>query len=567
MKTLARTAILFAILFLSLKTINAQADMMSSSVYGSGFPASSQVELILRNAIPEYFGDLYITADSKYDKSKKGVYRDIYFKFDKAEGDVKAFELGAVDNTSLQILDYSDLKKIDRSDSLDYLKNAIVTYKKQINDFLKWDEKLAADSISVALYWTGYKDNLTAKNYDKAYGNWKMLFNNYPIISASIYVGGSKLVKMRISKTTDSLERLAKIDTLFMVYEQEIKAFPKRTAYVKGKMVVDFYNYYVKKHNLNDSVVRQTMWVNYNMAMDAIAAGGEKTKYYVFPTAMKLSIFEAMLDSITDEVAIDNYLKFSNIMQKQYDAETDAAKKEKIQKGGINPVDQIFTRSALSTCENLCKTFRVKFDSDPTNADNLKKILSILGKKECVDDPLYMDVAVALYGVEPSASSAYALALLYASKEEFDKSAEYFDKAIAQETVDTVKGTYYFKAAQLYNKQNQYSKAREYARKSFELRPNDGKPLILIATMYAATSGSVGADAFAHQCVYWAATDKLYQAKKVDPSSADMANQYINSYSGKFPKKDEGFFRSIQPGDSYTVGGWIGETTTARFND
>jgi hypothetical protein len=77
---------------------------------------------------------------------------------------------------------------------------------------MKWDEKLAADSISVALYWTGYKDNLTAKNYDKAYSNWKLLFNNYPIISASIYVGGAKLVKMRISKTTDSLEREAKID-------------------------------------------------------------------------------------------------------------------------------------------------------------------------------------------------------------------------------------------------------------------------------------------------------------------------------------------------------------------
>lgn len=551
MKTLARTLVLFTIITFSFSVVNAQ---------------SGVVDELITTAFPGIHAKTDFT-NKTYDKTQKDTYRDLYFQIDKACSAIKAFELGAVDANTIEILDYQLLKKVERNDSLDYVKMFLKNTKKEINDYMKWDEKLAADSINVAIYWTSYKDNLTAKKYDEAYKFWKILFEDYPIISTSIYSGGANLVKYKVQTTTDSITKSSYIDTLFMVYNQEIKAFPDREAYVKGKIAVDFYNYYIRNKNLNDSIIRNKMWENYNMCIEAIELGGDKTKYYIFPITMKLTLFEYKLDSITNQTAIDNYLKFSDILKKQYDAETDLNKQEKIKKGGIAPVDMIFTQSDLSTCDNLCATFRHKFEDDPTNPDNLKKILTILGQKECIEYPLYTEAAVALYNVEPSASSAYSLALLYANQENYDSAAVFFDRAIDQETVDTLKATYCFKAAQLYNKQNQYSKAREYARQAFSLNPNNGNPLLLIATMYAATAGSVGTDAFEHQAVYWAAVDKCYQAKNVDPSVTDLANQYISNYSGKFPAKEEGFMRTIQPGDSYTVGGWIGETTSARFNN
>ncbi|MBN2664487.1 MAG: hypothetical protein JXR68_12625 [Bacteroidales bacterium] len=551
MKTFARTLILFTIITLSFSVVNAQ---------------SGVVDEIITTAFPGIYSKTDFN-NKTYDNSQKDTYRDLYFKIDKACGIVEAFELGAVDANTIEIFDYQLLKKVERSDSLDYLKVLLKDFKKGINDYMKWNEKLAADSINVAIYWTSYRDNLTAKKYNEAYKFWKILFENYPIISSSIYTGGAGLVKIKIENATDSITKLAYIDTLFMVYTQEIKAYPDREAYVKAKMAVDFYNYFVNDQDLNDSIIRTKMWKNYNMCIEAIELGGDDTKYYVFPITMKLTLFEYQLDSITNQTAIDNYLKFSEILKKQYDAETDADKKEKIKKAGIAPVDMIFTQSDLSTCDNLCATFRPRFEDDPTNPDNLKKILTIMGQKNCIEYPLYTEAAVALYNVEPSASSAYSLALLYVSQENYTSAAEFFDKAIAQETVDTLKATYCFKAAQLYNKQNQYSKAREYARQAFSLNPNNGNPLLLIATMYAATANSVGSDAFEHQAVYWAAVDKCYQAKNADPSVASVANQYINNYTGKFPSQEEAFMRSIQPNDSYTVGGWIGETTSARFNN
>ncbi len=548
MKTFARTVILFAIFFISVQTINAQ------------------VEFVLKNSIPELYGDLKITDEKEYDKSLKDVYRALYFKLDSAYGDVKAYELGAADPNTMQVLDYRDIKKIDRNDKLDSLKIVIDNYKTQINDFMKWHERFAADSVNVALYYTGFKDNLTAKNYDKAYKNWKKLFNNYPLISSSVYRGGSILVKRKIKNAKDSATREAYIDTLFMVYDQEIKVYPKREYYVKGKKAVDYHNLYIKDQDLNDSIIREKMYINYKMCMDAIETGGEKTRYYVFPITMKLTVFENMLDSISDEQAINNYIRFSEILDKQYKEEDDPKKKERIKKGGIAPTDMIFTKSDLSTCDNLCDVFQDKFENDPENPDNLKKIMSILAQKECTDRQLYTDVAEALYQIEPSASSARALALLYASKDKYEKAQTYFEAAIEQETVDTIKGIYYFEAAKNYKQQNKYSKAREYARKAVELNPNDGNPYILIAIMYAETAGSVGDNQFAHNAVFWAAVDKLQQAKNIDPSCTETANDLIGNYSSQYPDKEEGFMRGVHQGDSYTVGGWIGETTTVRYH-
>ena len=74
-------------------------------------------------------------------------------------------------------------------------------------------------------------------------------------------------------------------------------------------------------------------------------------------------------------------------------------------------------------------------------------------------------------------------------------------------------------------------------------------------------------DEFDKRTVFWAAVDKFVKAKQVDPSVAAKANEYIERYSPHFPTKDEAFFRDITAGKSVKVGGWINETTTARFRD
>jgi len=430
---------------------------------------------------------------------------------------------------------------------------------------MKFDERYGADSINVGIYYNGFKDNFKQKKFDKAYENWSILFHDFPLISSSIYSGGANLLKYFIKTSKDQAEKEKYIDTLFQLYDQQIIVYPKKEAYVKAKEAIDYYQLFVKGQDLNDTLIREKLFYNYKLAMDAIELGGEQTKYYLFPIAMKLTFFEYMLDSISSDQALDNYLLFSDILSKQYETEDNADKKAKIKKQGIDYVDLVFSKSDLSTCDHLCPTFQKKFDRDPEDVRNLKKILTILGSKGCTDCQLFSDVAIALYDIEPTSSSAHGVALLFAKKEKYSQAIEYMNQAIELETVDSVKAGYYYEGAQIYNKTRSYSSARDYARKSINLKPNNGEAYILIATMYAATANSIGQDDFAHNAVFWAAVDKLNQAKNADPSVTSQANSLISTYSGHYPKKEEGFMHSVLEGASYTVGGWIGETTSARY--
>ncbi len=529
------------------------------------FNLNAQVETILKTSFPELYGNLKITPGKKYDKKDKKAYRQLFYKLSDALGDVEAFKIGAATDQTMQVLDYKQVKQLNRKGTLDSLTAIIKKEQKDITNFMKWHERYGADSLDVGLYYNQFRDNFKQKKYAQAYKNWSILFHNYPLISSSIYSGGSNLLMHFIRTTKDSVLRKAYTDTLFQLYDQQIRVYPKRKAYVRGKEAVDYYILFINKHDLNDSLVRVNLYHNYKMFMHAIDLGGNNTKYYIFPLAMKLTFFEYKLDSLTAAQALDNYLRFSDILSKQYSKETDPKKKARIKQQGIDYVDMIFSKSDLSTCENLCPTFQKKYERDSTNVDNLKRIITILGQKGCTDCQLYSDIAVTLNKLKPSCTSAHAVALLFASKQKYTEALNYIDQAIKLDSVDSTKANYYFEGAQMYNKMKSYAKAREYARKAIELKPNFGNAYILIATMYASTANSIGKDQFSHNAVFWAAADKLIEAKRVDPSVAKDADKLLNTYSGHFPGKENGFMHNVLKGASYTVGGWIGETTTARY--
>jgi hypothetical protein len=118
--------------------------------------------------------------------------------------------------------------------------------------------------------------------------------------------------------------------------------------------------------------------------------------------------------------------------------------------------------------------------------------------------------------------------------------------------------------ADTYRNLKNFPKARSYAVQVTELRPEDGNPYILIGDLYAASAKECGSDDLTTKVAYWAAVDKYYKAKSIDPSLEDAANERINTYSKVFPSTETVFFHDLKEGDSYTVGCWINETTTVR---
>ena len=97
------------------------------------------------------------------------------------------------------------------------------------------------------------------------------------------------------------------------------------------------------------------------------------------------------------------------------------------------------------------------------------------------------------------------------------------------------------------------------------MEPSKGEPYRLIAQLYASGARAVS-DGMGGRSAYWAAVDAARKSINVDdsPENVEAANNLIRSYSGHFPKQDEAFMLYLIDGNSFTVPGWIGVSTTVR---
>ena len=67
-----------------------------------------------------------------------------------------------------------------------------------------------------------------------------------------------------------------------------------------------------------------------------------------------------------------------------------------------------------------------------------------------------------------------------------------------------------------------------------------------------------------NRCAYFAVIDKLEQAKRMDPSVAERANDLISQYKKQTPQVEDLFMLGIKAGDKVEIKGWINETVTVR---
>ena len=224
-----------------------------------------------------------------------------------------------------------------------------------------------------------------------------------------------------------------------------------------------------------------------------------------------------------------------------------------------------FFCSGAATCEALIKLFTAKFAALKDDVDWLKKVTMQLKKAGCTDSRIFSESAEALFNLEPTAEAAHNIAIMFWRREETDRAAEYLQKGIdIGQHSDELADMFYELATLNYSKYKNYQKARSLALKAMEARPNWGKPYLLIGQAYIAARQEVFSDPWDQATVFWVAVDKFIKAKSVDPEVADEANGLINTYSDYFPNNEMVFFRTMRDGDSYTVGGWINETTKVR---
>ena len=414
---------------------------------------------------------------------------------------------------------------------------------------------------------------------------WREVFLTCPRASQYTYTNGEKILDYLIRQNPK--EKDAYIDTLCMLMDARAQYFPtdpktgaSQVANIKGRKGMLIYTYNKNRYEEAYNVLKEAVALDpsqlqgayidaYFKATIDMVNNGKEEKMTIINVYQELS--EVLDDNI--KVLAENE---AQLLEAKTNAEetgdNDAVagfdkqieKNEKsinINKGVKNNIDNLF--QPYASCEDLIKVFTAKMAETPDDIVLLKRITTILDKKDCTDSKLFLDASKKLYDLEPSPEAAYNIGVKLFKDGKNGEAAKYFEQATSASNNDRVYRAYR-NLAYCYLNMGANGKCRDAARRASAVDPTAGEPYIIIGLAYAASANSFSDSPFKGKEVYWVAVDKFARAAAIDPSVASRANGNIASYRQHFPSAEDIFFNDYAEGQSYTVGGWIGESTTIR---
>ena len=388
------------------------------------------------------------------------------------------------------------------------------------------------------------------KAYDDALMHFRKLLVDAPKASMNMYIWAAEIYRGKIAKATSKAERNAYLDTVMMVFDNRIKYFGDHEKYDKAYLAAQKALLYSEINPTDDDN-------EFRLFREAINVG--KGIDPDLPIAFFSSITESFkLDDLTPEAYISEYQDLVTVLGKY----NDEGKFTKT----IETIDALFATSGAANCENIEKIFKPKYEAEPNNGEQVKKILGLLTRNKCTG-PFPLQVAEAYYKIDPSPEMAGMLAAIYENNKDFAKASEYLKIAIAGEKDPNRKLGMLLGAASTALGDNQYREAADLARQAIAI--DDQKAAIgylIVASAYA--GGVQSCSGFERKAAYWLVADMYAQARAKladQPDQVEQINRSIASCAANFPKVEETFQRDLSPGQGYTVNcGWVSGRTTVR---
>lgn len=394
-----------------------------------------------------------------------------------------------------------------------------------------------------------YDQFYNQENFRDAYPAWSWCFKNCPQSTKNIYIQGPKILEYQIKNATAE-EKEAYIDTLLLIYDQRTEFYGDEGVN-KGRKAIMLMQYRSRK-----------AMQAYRLFQEAVALDSTNAEVNTIGRYMQLATILYKNKAIEAAELIETYANLAGILGVKIEDGDMAAAKAKEQ------VDAMIVNTGVLDCDKMEEIFTPLFEANPDDTKLLETIQNMMKNQNCFSAELYAKVSEKLYESNKTASTAHILAQYFFKNNQPEKAETYYKEAIDLQEDESKKADLYFELGLLYyNHMDQYSTAKSYALKALSIDPNYGRAYKLIAQIYISVAPNCGENTFEKQCVYWAVVDKLLQARNVDPDIADEVNPMIAKYTAKFPSKQDAFFYGVTAGQSVTINCWIGETTTARFND
>ncbi len=431
-----------------------------------------------------------------------------------------------------------------------------------------------------------YRQAMKTEDYKLAFENWEKAFGIAPAADGKRdyhFTDGAKLYMNLFKTETDPAKKkeyknksLSLIDDAIACYNSgaitsskcsDDACIQKRIGYLAGRKAYDmFYTFNTPYDQTIEAL---------NMAVEK---SGNDTEYIVFDPYAYIIVSQIEKEQMDKAKARSIYDELNAIADHNIENNAKLSAYYKQAKEAMNAKFAVIAH-LIFDCDFFVNKLRPEYEASPEDVEVWKKIVAKLKAQDCDPSNAFLVEVEGKYKTWANAQNAAKKAEFEANnpgmmaKKMYDQgdytgAISKYDEAIANEMDNQKKAGYLFSKASIqFRKLKEYSKARSTAREAAKLRPNWGRPFMLIGDMYGTSAKNCGndKDGWNRSLASLAAIDKYRHAKSIDPSVADDANSRISNYSRAKPAIDVGFQRNIKEGQSVTVGCWIGETVKVRY--
>ncbi|MFM1879364.1 MAG: hypothetical protein RLZZ241_2230 [Bacteroidota bacterium] len=418
-----------------------------------------------------------------------------------------------------------------------------------------------------------YAEHVKVKNYDAAYGPWKLVYDACPAINKANITYGERILEYKI-ENTQGAEKDAFIKDLLELYDNSLVHFPKNYNY--AEVAADKASLLYDQKKATDAELYALLSDGFKK--DRKNFDNPKALYLYFSSLVDLhkagqrelqEVFDVYDDVISKiEEENEKYLDQISVLLPK-DSLGTATAKEKQQLKSYNSYSENYGKisesidaklGSLADCENLIPLYEKSFEEKKGDINWVKGAVGRMFAKDCTDDPLFRKLFEAQLALEPSASAYLYGGTLKVKDGDSRGAIADFDKAAELETDMRKKSDILYKAATVARKFSK-TQARSYAQKAINVNGSNGKAYLLIANLYASSANECGNTTFEKRAVYWKAADLARQAARVDPAVSGTASQAAASYDAKAPSKSD-IFESGLAGKSISFPCWVGGSVT-----
>lgn len=400
-------------------------------------------------------------------------------------------------------------------------------------------------------YLSLYREFRNQKLYEDAVGPWRQAVNTCPKAAKTLYTDGVTFYRHIIEQTEDSLVADKYIDSLLQVYDQRIEHYGQE-GFVLGLKGVDMMRYRPELAEEAEKVLRRSVDLQKFETDAQVLSRFYQTIYELYREGKA-----DRSDLMTEFMPVLEYIEY-NILNLE----------DSIQAGRYEQAREnlyTFFIKIADDCDKVVEILSKKLNEDPTDIEENEKVLKVLNEADCTESDFFLEVAERVYQNTPTHDAAYSIGMRKLANKEYPEAKKYFDEAIdlCSQGKCVKMEQYLMRAGQVAIIQGQNSNARSYASKIIEINPKSGDAYLLHGDAIAASSKQCDDGKLGSKAAFWLAVDYYKQARSVDPSVAEKANNKIATYSKYFPDQEQLFFQTLAEGDTYTVE-CFGEDTKVR---